>query len=239
MFLNWRIIEKLEAKVPGQEKGIAANYRGQVEFNVLLGRGSTPLSLTGEDHERFRIENKELGIMVEGETLAEAKKKLRAKLAASENFDGTWRLWLQLDASGGHEAGIRHSGEERAHCSIEMKFTVELTTGKRKRHTHMPGSLPNPFDGKFPIPRTHKELSRLQEGPAVPVKERWNRDEIWVEATPELIATLRMLQVRLGESGAAVKKALSKTDWKKTIAAVQSGQASRLLSTSLVDGVNK
>lgn len=221
MFLSWKGIDKLEAVVPG-----ANTYRGErCEFTVLLGRGSTPLSLTGDDCERFRIENKELDIMVEGATLNEAKQLLREKLASSDNFSGTWLLWMRINAHGGYE----HSyGGEQANCTISVSYVVELTTKQpgqkvRRRHIHLQGALPCPFTGEFWRPSTHAELARLREGAAVEKRDSFNRDEVWCEATPEIVATVRQLQKRLGESGEVVKAALSKTKYLETLAAVRDG----------------
>lgn len=97
----------------------------------------------------------------------------------------------------------------------------------------MTGVLPTPFVGEFPKPHGHKELSRLDNGPAVPKRERWNKDEIWIEATPELVETIRLLQRRLGESGAAVEKALSKKRFLETLEAVRSG--GRLLGSGALE----
>lgn len=236
--LNWKTIDKLEAKVPGSDNG----YKGEIaEFEVRLGRVSSPLRLDsgGEDSERFRIENKTLDIAVEGATLQEAKNLLRDKLAASEDFSGEWKLWMHVDVDGGHDLDndSKHRyGEEHANCSIRVKYVVELTTGgrgrkQRRRHTHLPGAVPNPFTGAFPVPKTHKELARMQDGGAVEKRDRFNKDEVWVEATPELVETIRLLQRRLGESGAKVEAALSKKQFAATMAAVQSG--GRLLPASL------
>lgn len=234
MSLNWKTIEKLEAKVPGQEKTSVSNYRGMVEFTIQIGRYSTPLGLIGEDKERFRIENKELDIAVEAATLGEAKQLLREKLAASEDYSGTWKLFVCVDVDGGFSDGSNY-GEEYSTCTIKTRYFVELSTkggGKtRKRHMHLTSQLPNPFVGEFPKPATHKELSRLREGPAIGDHERKSGD-MWIEATPELVATLRALQTRLGESGDRVREALSKKKFLDTIASLQSG--GRLLSTSIL-----
>lgn len=230
--LNWKTIDKLEARVPG-----ADTYRGELcEFDVRFGRSRTPITLSSdEDPERFRIENKQYDIAVEAATLQEAKVLLREKLAASDNFSGTWKLWMKVEVSGGYDDD--HGWiSERAVCSIATQFVVELTTkqkGKtRKRSGTFRGTLPNPFTGDFPKPKTHKELSQLQEGGAVEKRDRFNKDEVWVEATPELVETIRLLQRRLGESGDRVKEALSRKRFLATIEAVRRGD--RLLETSLV-----
>jgi len=236
--LSWKTIDKLEAKVPGAHN----SYKGETcEFNVMLGRSYSPLQIDvggnqTEDDERFRIENKTLDIAVEAATLREAKQLLREKLAASEDFTGTWKLWMHVNAFGGSDISSGRYGEERAHCTIDVKYVVELTTGRgkslRKRNVHLMAPLPSPFTGEFPVPKTHKELARLQNGGAVEKRERWNKDEVWVEATPELVETIRLLQKRLGESGDKVQEALSKKRFMETLEAVRNGN--RLLSTSLV-----
>lgn len=230
--LNWKTIDKLETIVPG-----AKTYRGELcEFDVRLGRPGTPLSLTGKDVERFRIENKEFDIAVEADTLQEAKNLLREKLASSDNYEGTWKLWLRVDASGGHDEDS-HFGES-ANCSISMEFVVELTTRghqgqTRRRHMQMPGTLPHPFTGDFPKPTTHKDLSHLREGPAIGKRDEYNKDEVWAEATPELVETIRLLQRRLGESGKQVEDALSRKRFKETLEAVRTG--GRLLSAGVTE----
>lgn len=240
MILNWKTIDKLEAKVPGAEN----SYKGEwCEFDVKLGRPSSPLRLDlggdddPEEAERFRIENKTLDIAVEASSLSEAKKLLREKLAASEDFSGTWKLWMHVDVHGGLDLDQRW-GRESADCTISVDYVVELTTGNgkkvKKRHTHLPGHLPQPFEGKFPVPTAHKELSRLKDGPAVPKRESWNKDEVWIEATPELVETIRTLQRRLGESGEKAAEALSKKKFFETIELLHKAQAGRLLTTNIL-----
>lgn len=231
--MNWRTIDKLQAQVPGAPS-TATNYRGMVEFEVRFGRHGTPLSLTGADDEIFRIENKTLDIAVEGKTLTEAKEKLREQLAASDDFSGTWSLWMKVEVSGGYEPN-NYRNAESAICQIEVRYVVQLITtkggSKRARHMDIRESLPTPFVGEFWKPTTHKELSRLREGPALGKRDDFNRDEVWIEATPDLVETIRTLQRRLGASGDAVKAALSRKRFLETIDAVRSG--GRLLDTSL------
>jgi hypothetical protein len=233
MLLNWKTIEKLEATVSGARN----SYKGErYEFDVRLGRSGTPLDLTGEDKERFRIENKELDIAVEADTLQEAKAKLRELLAQSEDYSGSWKLWMKVDVQGGYDGSWR--GED-ATCTIQVAYVLELTTQRggdkaRKRHVSMTEPLPSPFVGEFPIPTTHKELSKLRDGPVKPVKpDRFDSDDVWVEATPEVVETIRFLQKRLGESGEMVKDALSKKRFAATLEAVRDGSA-RLLSEGVI-----
>lgn len=234
--MNWKTIDKLEAKVPGAEN----SYKGEMcEFNVLLGRHYSPLRIDiggneTKDDERFRIENKTLDIAVEAPTLHEAKQLLREKLAASDDFSGTWKLWMNVDVEGGYHD--LHYAEEVATCRIRVRYVVELSTGPkskpRKRHMQIKGKIPAPFTGTFPVPTAHKELARLQNGGAVECG-RLNKDEVWVEATPELVKTIRLLQRRLGESGDKVEEALSKKKFLETIEAVRS--SGRLLGTNLIN----
>lgn len=167
-----------------------------------------------------------MDIAVEGASLSEAKDLLREKLAASDDFSGKWKLWMQVDVDGGIDIDGRW-GKEAARCAIDVQYVVELTTGKgktaRRRHGHHPGVLPSPFVGEFTVPTTHKELSQLRDGPAVPAREDWNKDNVWAEATPELVEAVRLLQRRLGESGEAVEAALSKKRFLETLEAVRSG----------------
>lgn len=233
--MNWKTIDKLEAKVPGAQN----SYKGEMcEFDVRLGRHYSPLRIDigGEqttDDERFRIENKTLDIAVEAATLHEAKQMLREKLAGSEDFSGTWILWMGVDVTGGYDASWN---SETGDCTIKTKFVAELTTGKgkrtRKRHMDIKENLPDPFVGEFWRPTTHKELSRLREG-GVLANRRSAKDEVWVEVTPELVETVRRLQRKLGESGEAVKEALSKKRFLETLETVRSG--GRLLGAGLVD----
>jgi len=227
--MNWKTIDKLEAKVPG-----ADTYRGEwVTFDVRLGRSTMPLRLSGEDDERFRIENTEFDIAVEATTLQEAKALLREKLATSEDYSGTWKLWMKIDVSGGYDESWNG---ESATCTISVAYVLELTTGKgnrkRKRHIALKESLPHPFVGEFTRPTTHAELSRLSDGAACPPRNDrrrlYDKEDVWVEATPEIVETIRMLQRRLGESGDNVKAALSKKRFLETLASVRSGN-SRLI----------
>ena len=239
--MNWKSFDKLETAVPGAPSSVT-NYRGKVEFDVRFGRYNSPLSLTGPDKERFRIEHKELDIAVEADTLTEAKELLRAKLAASEDFTGTWVLWMHVDVSGGYDGDDERTwGTENAVCQIQVKYYAELTTGSgsnlRRRHMELRGRLPQPFTGEFWRPTKHKDLSRLREGAAKPTKHSrphtYEPDEVWAEATPELVETIRTLQRRLGESGDKVKSALSKKRFLETIDQVRSG--GRLLGVSVTD----
>lgn len=224
--MNWKTIDKLEARVPG-----AQTYRGEtVEFDVRLGRAGTPLHLTGKESERFRIENKELDITVEAATLHEAKQLLREKLAASEDFTGTWKLWMQIDVEGGYNPDAFQG--EAGQCKIATKFVVELTTNKRKRHMRIDGNLPQPFVGDYWRPKTHNELSQLREGGAL--ESRSDKSEVWIEATPELVETIRVLQRKLGASGDRVTEALSKSRFLATLQSVRAG--ANLLGTSIIDG---
>lgn len=226
--MNWKTIEKLEATVSGARN----SYKGErCEFDVRLGRRGTPLCLTGDYTERFRIENKELDIAVEADTLHEAKAKLRELLARSEDYNGSWKLWIKVNVRGGQDRSWRG---ESATCSIQIEYVLELTTQRgrqtRKRHVSMTTPLPEPFVGEFSIPTTHNELSKLRDGPVKPDKpDREERGDVWVEATPEIVETIRTLQKRLGESGDKVKEALSKKNFAKTLEAVREGQTRLLL----------
>lgn len=238
--LNWKTIDKLEAKVPGVE----GNYRGWTEFDVKLGRAYSPLRIDigdddSEDSERFAIENKTLDIRVEGKTLREAKQRLREKLAASDDFNGKWTLWMKVDADGGYAPGHIRNSDEYASCTIRVEYYLQLVSGKagkrRARHMALREALPTPFTGEFAIPTTHKELSRLQSGGLPPQRDTWNKDDVWVIATPELVETLRALQRRLGESGAQVQQALSLKKFSETIKAVQEGHGQLLLGPKPVE----
>lgn len=228
--MNWKTIDKLEAKIPG-----ADTYRGELcTFEVRLGRHTTPLYLSEKYEEKFRIENKQYEIAVEAPTLHEAKEKLRDLLAASDNYSGKWSLWLKIDVSGGCDKSWR--GEE-ATCTIRMEFIAELTTKKngnvRKRHVSLAEQLPRPFTGEYWKPTTHKELSNLCDGPAKPKPGSYSDPyDVWIEATPEIVKTVRILQSRLGESGEKVKDALSKKRFLETIESVCSG-GTLLLGTGL------
>lgn len=189
--MNWKTIDKLEADVPGVDNG----YKGETcEFDVRLGRHTTPLRLGEHSAERFRIENVKFEISVEADSLHEAKAMLRDKLAASEDYSGHWKLWLKVDVDGGFDHSWRG---ESANCSIRCEYILELITrrgGKvRRRHMMLDKPLPDPFVGEFWIPTTHKELSGLRDGPAKPKPDKDRRfrhlqsDPI-VEATPELVA---------------------------------------------------
>jgi len=237
--LNWKTIDKLRAKVPGVDN----SYHGEnVEFDVRLGRSVSPLYLSEEYNERFRIENKQFDICVEADSLQAAKKLLKEKLAASEDYNGEWKLIMHVDVGGGLDERERYGAEERANCTISLKFYVELTTRKgskfRKRHMSHPGPLPKPFTGEFTVPKTHKELSNLKDGPVVGQWEReHHKNEVYIEATPELVETLRLLQERLGVSGEQAKTALQKKKFFDTIKLVQEGQT-RLLGTGIIEETN-
>lgn len=226
MALQWKTIDKLGAKVPG-----ATGYHrnGLVEFDVRLGRPQSPLRIdVADDSERFRIENKEYDICVEASTLHEAKQLLRAKLAASDDFTGTWSLWMKVETRGGFDPENYRSAEQ-ADCVIEVRYVVQLVTvngdrTKRARHMSIQQSLPVPFTGEFWKPTTHAELSRLTDGPAVGRRGEHNKNEVWLEATPQLVETIRALQRRLGASGEAVTAALSAQRFRQTIAELQAGK---------------
>lgn len=236
MKLNWKTIDKLNAIVPG-----ANTYRGErCEFDVRFGRPGTPLSLTEAAEYRFRIENKELDIAVEAATLGEAKQLLRDRLAASENFSGTWKLLMHVEVAGGYEPESSF-GKESAECSIATRFILELTThsnGRRRiRHMSLRQALPQPFTGEFWKPKTHNELSDLREQSYRDsrkglISRGKDDDEVIVEATPELVELVRSLQRRLGDSGDRVKTALSKKQFSETLDRIRAG-GTLLLDTNL------
>lgn len=236
MLLNWKTIDKLEAVIPGVDNG----YKGELcEFDVRLGRSGTPIHLSEHFEERFRIENTKFEIVVEAASLSEAKALLREKLSSSEDYSGHWKLWVKVDVDGGSDKSWRG---ETASCAIRMDFILELTTrrgGKvRKRHTSMEKPLPVPFVGEYWIPTTHKELSQLRDGPAKPKPEtgrfkHLSSDPI-LEATPELIETIRKMQALLGASGEKVKAAMSKKRILSTLEAVRQSSGTRLLTEGVL-----
>lgn len=226
--------KKYDDKTPYHER--LTDVHGLTEFKLLWARSlgyEGSASDTPEEKELFAIENKLLGVRFEGPSVNDVKRQLQTFLKSAQSLEGKWSLWVHVQTHGGYADGNRGSGS----ADISTEFYAHFVTleGKTK-HISYEGDVPDPFTGEWKPPSSYRELAWLREGlPDCAQREtRWGgkkkADEMdtYLEATPEIVNTIRQMQKRLGAFGEEVRERLKPKNIKKTLTEVQAGRMNLL-----------
>lgn len=247
---EWKTIDTLMVSVNEHMKlGEAAAAdesiirRGKIEFKLLMDRpygthaGAgriDPAADPSEKGARFKIMNKALDLSWEDATVEGCIAKMKEYLVNTQDVEGVWKVWVSVKANGGY--GEHYHGQH-GQAEIQTQYYAVLTMpGGKTKHITLGTSgvddLPDPWDGTWAPPQSVRAVNRLTHGlPECATNTNYwgkkkDEDEMsaWLEATPELVATLRHMQKQLGEFGKLVEEAMRPKNIAKTIAQVRDGQ---------------
>lgn len=247
MTLSWKTIDTIKVYMHDPASfghpSRVANTNDEVEFQLRYGRrvfdGGQRLDDGGVSEEKFRIENKPLGLEFEGDSIQDVRDHLRAFLDTTQDLRGTWELWVEVNTSGGYDVSTGRRGESGSALIGVSYWAIFTTPTGEKRHLSYEGDVPDPFTGEWKQPASYKDLRWLRKGlPDAFSDETYyggrkkTDDEMKAVmlATPEIVQTLRFMMRRLGGFGEEVRKSLLPRNIQKTIGLIQSGQVSLLES---------